>query len=140
MTWRYRITPRRLPNRTSTRGKWFLAVVILITVVAVLTTGCQSLRHVTSAESAGLCHAVDGLTTAIAVGKGAVEANPLMAPIVGAVGPWGFFALKVALGYWIYTKMKDIDTDPATQASIGVHNLLICGAAIHNVGVINKLP
>lgn len=132
---------RNRPTRTSTRGRWFLAVAVLVAVVA-LTSGCQSvpMRAVTSAESAGLCHAADGLTTAIAISKGAVEANPLMAPFVSALGPWGFFAAKVALGYWIYTKLKDSDTDPTVRGIIGAHNLVICGAAVHNVGVINSLP
>lgn len=115
-----------------------MRLIALALVVAL--SGCQSLRAVTSAESAMACHVADGLTTAFAISKGAVEANPLMAPLVGALGPWGFFALKVAIGYWVYTKMKDVDTDPTVQGFIGVHNLIICGAAVHNVSVIKGMP
>lgn len=88
------------------------------------------------------CHVADGLTTAFAISKGAVEANPLMAPVIGALGPWGFLALKIAIGYWVYKKMKaiDADTDPTVRGIIGVHNLIICGAAVHNVGVIKGMP
>ncbi len=107
-------------------------------LLVVLLTGCQSapIKAVSSAELAGLCHAADGLTTALAIKAGAVEANPLMAPIVSAVGPWGFFALKLALGYWVYTKFKEMDEPVA----IGIHNLVICGAAVHNVTVIRGMP
>ena len=129
---------RNRPKETSQRGRWFLAACVLILVVSFLTSGCQSapIKAVSSAELAGLCHAADGLTTALAISKGAVEANPLMAPIVSAVGPWGFLALKLALGYWVYTKFKEMDEPVA----IGLHNLVICGAAVHNVGVIRSLP
>ena len=111
----------------------------LILILAL--TGCQSapIKAVSSAELAGLCHAADGLTTALAISKGAVEANPLMAPIVSAVGPWGFLALKLALGYWVYTKFKEMELDKSTQVAIGIHNLVICGAAVHNIGVIEGM-
>ena len=104
-------------------------------LVIVLLTGCQSAPIKGGAELAGMCHVADGLTTAIAISKGAVEANPLMAPIVSAVGPWGFLALKLALGYWVYTKFKEMDEPVA----IGIHNLVICGAAVHNVTVIRGM-
>lgn len=111
-----------------------------IIVVTVVTSGCQStpVRMATSPKAAMACHVADGLTTAIAINSGFVEANPFMAPIISAVGPWGFLALKIGLGYVIYRAFaKEPDTE-GRQWAIGVHNLVICGAAVNNAVVLGR--
>ena len=108
--------------------------------ILLLVAGCQSapVRMVTSPESAMACHVADGLTTAIAIQGGAVEANPLMAPVVSALGPWGFFAFKIGIGYLAYRLFRDVEDTESRQWAIGVHNLVICGAAVNNAVVIGR--
>lgn len=94
-----------------------------LALVAMLLGGCAALGS--PAATYG-CQGADVATTLYAVHHGAVEANPIMAPLVAH--PAVFIAAKLALAWglvrWASTEQR---------AAV---NVVTCGVAIHNVAVI----
>jgi membrane protein implicated in regulation of membrane protease activity len=115
----------------------------VVAVVACLLCACDTLsvKALGSAELAAGCQVADALTTAAALNAGAVEVNSLMASAIKTLGVTGFVALKIALAYGLYRYMKDASKkgDQNVQVAGTIHNIVICGASIHNVRVLQQL-
>ena len=91
----------------------------------------RSILNVTgSRELAVACQVADGATTYYALTHGAVELNPILA----GLGPWGIVALKAFLAYALWVYHEEIGKPTTTFI-----NVLTCGVAVHNYGVIKGL-
>ena len=91
----------------------------------------RSILNVTgSRELAVVCQAADAGTTYYALTHGAVEVNPILA----GLGPWGIVALKAFLAYALWVYHEEIGKPTTTLI-----NVMTCGVAVHNYGVIKGL-
>lgn len=97
---------------------------LVITLLLALVSGCSVLA---SKEATVGCQVADLSTTALALKGGAVEANPIMAKLISAVGIPGFIAFKLGVAAWLVHRHETLP--PAARAGI---NGLTCGAAINN--------
>lgn len=101
---------------------------IVIFALCLALTGCSTLQ---SKETFATCRAVDVVTTLTIVGKGGVELNPVMAPLVA--NPVLFVALNGLLVWWVWQ-----EHDKMTPEQKTVVNAAGCIGAVHNTAVLIK--
>lgn len=120
--------------------KGFLAGTALTLAILWLAACAGFAKTVSKPEGALICHAADAATTAVAIHNGATELNPLMAGLIDSVGIAGFVAFKLVVGYWVYRSLKDEQKRGKDITFIsGLHNMVICGVAVHNMRVISGM-
>ena len=126
--WMIRQDERR--PRVPERVLWlrFLGLTVLGLALIALS-GCSVLAD---KRTVAACQVADGVSTKVAMDRGAQEKNPLLEGMEGNQ----ILALKVAIGaflYWIMPEVKDMSkTEKAVYATVSV---IGCGAAINNAGV-----
>jgi len=108
--------------------KRLIAVLLLIT----FTSGCATLA---SNKVAAGCQLADGITTYVALSKGAVEANGLLA----GLGAPGILLLKIGLAYLVYKALPEEPKTGMEKFVGGATTALGCIPAINNLSVINSL-
>lgn len=88
-------------------------------------SGCSTLGTVASSkETFAYCQAADAVTTYAALSSGLMEANPVMAGLLGH-GWLPFLVVKAALVWAVYK----LDLPPAAQTAV---NVLACAPAVSN--------
>ena len=102
--------------------KRLLAALAIVLTLAL--TGCGVFSQ---PEVVAGCQAADAVTTTIALGAGATEANPLVAGIISNVGIAGFLIVK-ALVAWAL-----IAATPDAPEAVEAVTAATCGIAAHNV-------
>lgn len=113
--------------------KRFISLFLIVSIL----TGCAShpvRSALSSADTFAICKSADVITTAVALGKGGAEANPIMGWVLTNFGWLGFIGVSAALTYAIYQYRDRINDDTMLAA-----NVITCGVAINNAIVINKL-
>lgn len=84
----------------------------------------------------------DAITTHIAINRGAVEANPIVRPVVESSLPL-FYATKLGVGLVtsvIANKLHKQGNRRTAKVISIIGGATPMGFAIHNINVINKLP
>jgi hypothetical protein len=94
-------------------------------ILVLLLSGCTVLG---SKEATIGCQSADTITTIIALHSGAVEANPLMAGVISALGIPGLILVK--LGLILLLNRDDVPQEARVAA-----NVITCGVAVHNLGI-----
>ena len=104
--------------------------------VFILVCGLISLGGCAQFPVGHIGQAADSVTTAVAIyGYNAVEANPVLAPIMDAVGGHlALFAGKMLLGYGILFLPNE-----ACKGTYQLYSGLGWGAAVHNIAVMTGL-
>ncbi len=83
------------------------------------------------------CQVADGVTTYIALKKGAVELNS----IFSNWSPQGILLFKLFLAYTVYKALPDAERATGSDKfAMGIASAVGCIPAVSNIGVINKLP
>lgn len=101
---------------------------LLVWILALSLISAQGCATLASDEATVGCQVADVATTAIALSMpGLIEANPIMAGIIGAVGIPGLLAIKLLFAWWLISN-NDVDQD--TKAVV---NTATCGVAVHNL-------
>lgn len=101
-------------------------------IFVLLLSGCSVLGD---RRVAAGCQVADGVTTAVALKKGATELNPLFAN----ASPGVILAVKLAFAYWLWTHF-DRPTSDGEKVALGAVTLVGCVPALNNVSVIRSLP
>ena len=99
---------------------------------AVALVGCAI---VSDRRTVAGCQVADGVTTYVALKKGAVELNGLFAGLTGSQ----ILAIKLILAYIIYKVLPEKPTD-GERFAMTIASGMGCIPAISNIGVINRLP
>lgn len=100
---------------------------LLLWISFLALTGCASLS---SREATIACQAADTITTLLALNHGAREANPLMAGVIKSFGYPGFLLTKFAVTWFLLDRREE------HPEAVAAANIITCGAAVHNIGVI----
>lgn len=98
-------------------------------ILVLLLSGCAVLGD---RRVAAGCQVADGITTYVALKKGAVEANP----ILSGMSPTAILVLKLAFAYWLWTHFdQPTETEQAALAAVAAVG---CVPAVNNVRVIRS--
>ena len=98
---------------------------------ACLLSACTVLA---SKEAVVFCQTADTVTTLQAVELGGREANPIVARLLGAFGPGGFIAAKVAATLLVLHYYPVLSSD-----AVILVNGVTCAVAAHNAAITGKL-
>jgi len=101
-------------------------------IFILLLSGCSILGD---RRVAAGCQVADGVTTYVALEKGAVELNPIFAN----ASPAAILVIKLAFAYWLWTHF-DRPVSDAEQVALGAVTLVGCVPALNNINVIRSLP
>ena len=108
------------------------AAALAAAMAIVITSGCAI---VSDRRTVAGCQVADGVTTYVALKKGAVELNGLFAGMSGSQ----ILAFKLLLAYMVYKVLPEKPTD-GERFAMTIAAGMGCIPAISNIGVINKLP
>ena len=102
----------------------------LVLLLAVLLSGCATIE---SKNTFIACKSADVVTTAIGLNSGKfVEANPILRPFIGPHNFLPLVAFSMAMLYLI-----EVVNEPKATAVV---NVLTCGVAAHNIGLMRVRP
>ena len=105
---------------------------MLIACAVVSVTGCAI---ISDRRTVAGCQVADGVTTYVALKKGAVELNGILA----SWSPTQILALKLLLALLVYHVLPEKPTD-GERFAMTLASGMGCIPAISNIGVINRLP
>jgi hypothetical protein len=111
----------------------FLCLTLSVPGCAILPQGAR--ETLSSPETFAVCKTADVITTAIGLGSGAAEANPVMGWVLSHWGWIGFIGISAAFIWMAFHLRDDIHPDAMLAA-----NVITCAVAVNNVVIINKLP
>ena len=105
---------------------------IRVLILILLLSGCSILGD---RRVAAGCQIADGVTTYVALKKGAVELNPIFA----SASPTAILVIKLIFAYWLWMHF-DRPVSDGEQVALGAVTLVGCIPALNNINVIRSLP
>ena len=112
---------------------WIRFVLLLaIAMLLIATVGCAA---ISDRRTVAGCQVADGLTTYVALKKGAVELNGIFAGLSGSQ----ILALKLALAWIVYKVRPEKPTD-GERFAMTFASGMGCIPALSNVNVIRNIP
>ena len=101
-------------------------------MLLIATVGCAA---ISDRRTVAGCQVADGLTTYVALKKGAVELNGIFAGLSGSQ----ILALKLALAWIVYKVLPEKPTD-GERFAMTFASGMGCIPALSNVNVIRNIP
>lgn len=96
---------------------------------------CSGCAVVSDRRTVAGCQIADGVTTYVALKKGAVELNTLFGSLSGSQ----ILAIKLLLAYIVYTALPENPTD-GDRFAMTIASGMGCIPALNNVSVIRGMP